>query len=228
MFDIDELPPRIREKIRVLDSGCWEWIAATSPAGYGKVAWEGHVTEAHRVVYTLLAGPIPAGLVIDHLCHDPSVCTAKGRECRHRRCQNPGHVRVTTRGSNALRSYSPPAINAEKTVCDAGHEYTDESTVIDGGTRRCLLCRREADKRRRPAGVARKGRVYKGPRRGANGETPERRAHDEQIVRLRSDGLSWRAISEQIGKSQFFVAKRFEIATAARQASGLGRARVGA
>ncbi|MHA6764694.1 HNH endonuclease signature motif containing protein [Streptacidiphilus sp. PAMC 29251] len=146
----------MRKKIRIIDSGCWEWTGAVSTSGYGRTYWDTKAREAHRVIYGLLVGPIPEGMVLDHICHTEK-CLMTGRDCSHRRCQNPDHLRPVTRGANAMRSASPPAMNAAKTACDQGHEYTDTSSKIDGGTRRCLICRREADKRRRPRGLPRTG-----------------------------------------------------------------------
>jgi hypothetical protein len=154
MLEFDALPERIKQKIRFTESGCWEWTACIDTPGYGRIYWEGKLEESHRVVYELLVKPIPDGLVIDHMCHT-SACGKTDRECPHRRCQNPAHFKVVTQGSNALRGDSPPAVNARKDACDNGHEYTPETMVMDGGNRRCKICRREADKRRRPRGTPR-------------------------------------------------------------------------
>jgi hypothetical protein len=95
---------------------------------------------------------------LDHTCHIPEVCKAVGRECPHRRCQNPGHMAPVTRGANALRGSGPPALNAQSGQCGNGHPYEPGSFRIEDGGRRCLICRRDTDKRRRPRGVPRKDR----------------------------------------------------------------------
>lgn len=164
MLSYESLPLRIQAKIQMPGNRdeCWLWTATVSSSGYGRIYWEGVVREAHRIVYMLLVEPLPGGVVLDHVCHDPAVCRARNRECLHRRCQNPGHMKPVTRGDNALRGYGPPAVNAEKDRCDNGHLYRPGSYSESEGHRRCLICRREQDKKRRPRGVPRKGSTRTG------------------------------------------------------------------
>ncbi|HVY79853.1 MAG TPA: hypothetical protein VG994_02635 [Steroidobacteraceae bacterium] len=49
-------------------TGCWLWMAAQVPTGYGSVGVQGRgdlSQLAHRYVYAMLVGPIPSGLHID-------------------------------------------------------------------------------------------------------------------------------------------------------------------
>jgi hypothetical protein len=64
------LAERFNEKYLVdRDTGCWEWQAATfADSGYALIGVHGKPRHAHRVAYELFVGPIPDGLVIDHLC----------------------------------------------------------------------------------------------------------------------------------------------------------------
>lgn len=146
-MNLDALPSNIRSKILVTDD-CWPWTGALSSQKYGHIKYDGRIQEAHRVVYSLLVGVIPDGMVLDHTCHDPATCIGRGNGCPHRRCVNPNHLSLTTQERNVLRGGSPPAINARKTACAKGHPYTPETMVIDQGTRRCLICRREVDRHR--------------------------------------------------------------------------------
>lgn len=68
-------------------ASCWEWTAAQQGAGYGYIKAWGSMRLAHRVSYELANGPIPEGMVIDHICHN-------------RACVNPGHLRLATRKQN--------------------------------------------------------------------------------------------------------------------------------
>jgi HNH endonuclease len=112
--------------------GCWLWTGCLSTAGYAKIGkgsrGEGWIG-AHRVVYEALVGPIPDGLVIDHLC-------------RNRACVNPAHMEVVTQCENTLRGESPMAQQKRRTHCPEGHAYTPDNTVVDKqGKRRCRTCK---------------------------------------------------------------------------------------
>lgn len=69
---------------------CWLWTAAADADGYGHWHFEGRNQAAHRVAYRLLIGPIPAGLVLDHLCRVTS-------------CVRPAHTEPVTHRLNHLR-----------------------------------------------------------------------------------------------------------------------------
>lgn len=137
------LPDRIRMKI--LDTGsCWEWQGYRH-SGYGQVWWEGRTSQAHRVVYELLVGPIPEGLTLDHLCRNPPCC-------------NPEHLDPVTGRVNILRGQGPPAVNARRTYCVNGHPLEGANLRIAGrrSERRCRSC--ERDKKREWARKQRRDR----------------------------------------------------------------------
>ena len=109
---------------------CWPWRAGLFSDGYGLfVRADNRAERAHRVAYELAYGPIPAGLTIDHLC-------------RHHPCVNPAHLEAVTNKENILRGVSFSAVNARKTHCIHGHEFTVENTFITArGRRSCQACR---------------------------------------------------------------------------------------
>lgn len=112
-------------------SGCWLWTGLIAQTGYG--IYDGLL--AHRLMYELVIGPIPDGLTIDHV---------KARGCTSRSCVNPSHLEPVPLAVNVLRGDSPPARNARKTHCPAGHEYDEANTYISAsGWRGCRACNRE-------------------------------------------------------------------------------------
>ncbi|MGO3650436.1 HNH endonuclease signature motif containing protein [Agrococcus casei] len=84
---------------------------------------------AHRFAYADSRGAIPEGLEIDHLC-------------RNRSCVNPKHLEAVSKRENLARGYAVPAINARKTHCKRGHEFTAENTYRWGSSRICRACKR--------------------------------------------------------------------------------------
>ena len=127
--------PTLRErfflKVRMTHT-CWVWTGATTRRrGYGRIrVGGGEKMLAHRLAYEWFVGPIPEGLVLDHLCRNP-------------RCCNPQHLEAVDHRENCLRGTSPWAQNARKTHCANGHEFTPENTRISRGARDCRACKRE-------------------------------------------------------------------------------------
>lgn len=129
--------PRIDPMTRYVvdEEGCWLWQGYVDDKGYGR-CWTGG---AHRHFYTKLVGPIPRGLHLDHVCHDPSICVG-GDACKHRRCVNPDHLSPTTPRENVLRSNSFVASNAAATHCPEGHPYEGDNLVVYPKQRTCKTC----------------------------------------------------------------------------------------
>ena len=131
--------------------GCWMWTGTLNDGGYGMFAVGGTNLRAHRWAYERFVGPIPAGLQIDHLCHDPDACHG-GITCPHRRCVNPAHLRPVTSQENTRRANSVARANTAKTHCPQGHPYAgDNLRVFDLGTTRKRHCRTcDSGRRGRP------------------------------------------------------------------------------
>lgn len=130
---------RFWSKVTKTDT-CWLWTAYLR-RGYGKIKISNRTVLAHRFAYEMLVGPIPDGLQLDHLC-------------RVRNCVNPAHLEPVTSRENTLRGATPAALNAAKTHCKNGHEYTPENTYLikptktqPNGARACRTCRRAAHSR---------------------------------------------------------------------------------
>ena len=129
---------RFWTKVHKTDT-CWLWTGGISH-GYGSFDLPGvgrwRAVRAHRFAYEALVGPIPEGMVIDHLC-------------RVKACVNPDHLEPVTQRTNLLRGQSFAAVNAAKTHCVHGHEFTPANTIVSPGRRRCRSCTQASDARRR-------------------------------------------------------------------------------
>lgn len=109
---------------------CWIWTGdLSSRNGYGQIKLAGRKrTGAHRASYETFIGPIPAGLVIDHLCRTPA-------------CVNPEHLEPVTQRENLRRG-----ARATGDVCKNGHPLTGDNVILrrtpTGFGRRCITCNR--------------------------------------------------------------------------------------
>lgn len=119
------------------ECGCLVWMGQLSKDGYGRIKIDGKSYMTHRISYELENGPIPEGLTLDHLC-------------RVRSCRNAAHLEPVTMRENTLRGVTLPAINAKKTHCSRGHEYSGKNLYINPrkGNRQCRICERDNRRRR--------------------------------------------------------------------------------
>jgi len=119
------------------EGDCWLWTGSSTSGGYGSIGrgrrGEGEIY-THRAVYELLVGPIPDGLVLDHLCRVPLCC-------------NPDHLEPVPQAENIARGTRRLPL----TRCKRDHEMTAENTYLNNGRRFCRECirvRKQEGKRR--------------------------------------------------------------------------------
>jgi hypothetical protein len=140
---------RIFDRVDCSDvTACWMWPGAVYSPGCGHISWQVNNQQfhrtVHRVVYEALVGPIPEGMDLDHLCHDPAICHPDpASACPHRRCCNPSHLEPVSRSVNLRRGGTVAAERAARTHCPQGHPYDDANTYFDTkGRRVCRECSR--------------------------------------------------------------------------------------
>ncbi len=135
-------------------SGCWIWIGAKTPGGYGKIKVDKVLRYTHDFSIELFDSkrwPCPSGLEWCHRC--PSGANSS--------CANPNHIFADTHKANVLEGKVPEigresikiariAAAAEKrarTHCIHGHPFSGENLRVNvtTGKRSCRACRRKRE-----------------------------------------------------------------------------------
>lgn len=134
--DMTPVLDRVLDKIEVTDA-CWIWTGARNNRGYGQIRDENaQMVMAHRAVWEAVVGPIPDGLVLDHLC-------------RVQWCVNPDHLEPVTQAENLLRGTTVNAAHASRTHCPQGHPYAPPHLIIErDGSRKCRTCKNNRRRKR--------------------------------------------------------------------------------
>lgn len=72
-MDAETLTQRLSSRLAI-EGECRVWIGRLSQKGYGLLMIDGQKKRAHRAVWELAHGPVPAGLMIRHRCDNPRCC----------------------------------------------------------------------------------------------------------------------------------------------------------
>lgn len=108
------------------DGDCIIWQGAPNNMGYGKVGVQNDASAAgneeavHRWFYKRLVGPIPDGLVLDHLCRRPL-------------CVNVEHLEPVTQLENDRRGQVARGFSPDRETCKNGHAWIPENLRPMGG-----------------------------------------------------------------------------------------------
>lgn len=118
MRRVSDLPNRFQKYIEEQPNGCWIWTGVVTSSGYARVMVNRVSHPAHRYIWTLFNGPVPDGMVCDHLC-------------MVRECVNPSHIEPVTHQENIRRAVS-------KEFCSRGHNSPRNADNS------CIKCHRES------------------------------------------------------------------------------------
>ena len=86
---------------------CVVWTGWTDQLGYGRLKSGGKHVAAHRYSWERVNGPIPEGMFIDHICHNPT-------------CVKVSHLRIATHAQNTRNLSGPTANNKHSGVRNVG------------------------------------------------------------------------------------------------------------
>lgn len=74
--------------------GCLIWSGGITADGYGRMRAGGSRVLTHRYAWEVAHGPIPEGIIVDHMCHNPACC-------------NVDHLRLVTDKQNSENPSGP-------------------------------------------------------------------------------------------------------------------------
>lgn len=109
-------------------SRCWLWTAGTNGNGYGRFRVGKNKKAAHVWAWEQANGPVPRGLVLDHLCRTPL-------------CVRASHLEAVSSKVNTNRGRR---FQSEKEQCIRGHDFDERNTYIFRNGRYCRACRAAA------------------------------------------------------------------------------------
>ena len=131
---------RLFARCRFRANGWLEWTGGTN-RGYGAAWYRRRYWKAHRLMWRLMHGAIPAGIFVLHKCDNPLCC-------------NPGHLFLGTHSDNMRDSVAKGRHPVgSKKYCVRGHEFAGKNLIVttqSGGRynlRICRTCKRLKERR---------------------------------------------------------------------------------
>ncbi len=117
----------------ITPEGCWLWALCKDKDGYGTIRYEDTTWRVHRLSMKVFKP------------EEFSKAPMTLHQCNTKACFNPDHLYQGNTSDNTLDTVKAGNhINASKTICIRGHEYTEENTYRNPktGQRSCKICRK--------------------------------------------------------------------------------------
>lgn len=142
VIDKNKFLKKIKRNITIHpETGCWLWNG-TCNNGYGQtVIYKRHREYVHRLICYIFHN-------LD--LEDLGQMALHKLECKYRRCCNPDHLYVGSQEQNENdKLILGNNVNASKTHCKRGHEFTPLNTRFWNGQRACKQCLRMSNNKYR-------------------------------------------------------------------------------
>lgn len=125
----EEIMAKIRARVIVTETGCWEWQKFRNKLGYGHTNWRGRSWTVTRLVHAAHYGAFDPRKDVCHECDNPPCC-------------NPHHLWLGDQKTNQADSVEKGRHKySNLTHCPRGHSYADHG-VKHGKRqwRQCKIC----------------------------------------------------------------------------------------
>lgn len=102
-----------KQAIKNNETGCWVWSKNKNIKGYGLVNYQRKYWYVHRLSYTLWKDIIPEGMLVQHICDNPS-------------CFNPEHLELGTHQTNRNDSQQKGRFKINKVRPKSPYKSSDQ------------------------------------------------------------------------------------------------------
>jgi len=115
---VDEFLKLFESRCDKIEEGCWEANFIYKKKGYARITYNNITWAAHRLIYTLVKGPIPEGKLVRHTCDVKACC-------------NPDHLEIGTDQLNQLDSLERGTWRTGKTTREIRPKNLPDAELLE-------------------------------------------------------------------------------------------------